>query len=167
MWTRDNILAHSTHSTALMRALTCSHACIIRSTRGDVFKPSVLETVAVFDATTTVTNTTPALTTRPLISAKHHSPALQGVCNSCWAFASVSLMQALLWQATGVQHSLAVQDLMDCCSLAGCWAGNTGCSRGGQCGAWSVGDSAGLTMYSASWGMCVCTVHSKRCSVSP
>lgn len=77
----------------------------------------------------------------------------QGVCNSCWAFASVSLLQALLWQATGVQHSLAVQDLMDCCSLPGCWAGNNGCTKGQQCGACVV-VCVVVCMYGVCYGVC-------------
>ncbi len=67
----------------------------------------------------------------------------QGVCNACWAFATVGLLQALLFIGTGIQQSLAVQDLMDCCNLPTCWVGNTGCAGGQACGMSCWGRSTG------------------------
>lgn len=59
----------------------------------------------------------------------------QGKCNSCYAFATTAHFEMLLWMTAGLDTDLSEQDILDCCSEATCWNGNTGgCANPQTCG---------------------------------
>jgi KDEL-tailed cysteine endopeptidase len=55
----------------------------------------------------------------------------QGVCNTCWAFATTAAMESAYFVAHGVLNKYSEQMMADCCTGDDCGGRDPGCWHGG------------------------------------
>ena len=58
---------------------------------------------------------------------------LQGMCRSCWAFASAAAIETLWAKQSGKQVDVSPQAFVDCCAVQGFFGCNGGWARRCEC----------------------------------